>query len=144
MGYHIELRESSFIIEKDNFDAALAAVKAIPAGHYSWVADSFREAETLKASLDEWRYEAYFDKPSGDIVDLFFTGEKSGDEEVLFKALAPYVKAGSYLLFYGEDGAIWRWFFTGKRVIEQYADVTFPDVPLEDDRQLDLFPRVAD
>ena len=37
---------------------------------------------------------------------------KDGDEEIFFKALAPYVETGSYLCFKGEDGDTWKWSFS--------------------------------
>lgn len=141
MGYYMNMMEADFHIKADKQAAALAALKSMEGDRFSWVDDSFRTAETLKAAASEWRY-YLVDAKNGDIEGISFEGEKLGDDEAFFAVLGPFVTAGSYVTFQGEDGGIWRYYFTGKRMIEQYAEITFPESPIEDDRQLDLFPAV--
>jgi len=73
--------------------------------------ESFLNAEDLEDALEAWRWPVSIDPQSGDVVGIEFTGEKLGDEELLFKAIAPYVTEGSYTLMVGEDGEIWKWVF---------------------------------
>ena len=50
----------------------------------------------------------------GNITSLSFYGDKlSYDEGEMFKIVAPYVEDGSYIEMHGEDGAQWRWAFSG-------------------------------
>lgn len=131
MGYCIEMTESKFAIKKENFDKALQALKAvfIPENmtcynyigdkqnpHFSWVnTKPVLESTKIGSALEEIRYIPTYND-NGDICDVEFTGEKSGDEKVFFKALAPYVESGSYLCFKGEDENTWKWIFDNGKV----------------------------
>ncbi len=42
-----------------------------------------------------------------------WTGDKMGDEELVWHALAPCVKAGSVMRWHGEDGTQWQYLFRG-------------------------------
>jgi len=138
MSYHITLRASKFHIPSEAIPYAHAALRNLCAPgkgtiqdssgyHYSWV-DSKRvlAARDFKGAMGEWRYSVALDAVTGDCTDINFTGEKAGDEEELFGAIAPYVTAGSYLEYHGEDGAIWRWVFDGTTATEVQAVITFP------------------
>ena len=57
--------------------------------------------------------------------EIYFDGEKLGDDAILFEAIAPYVKKGSFIEMNGEDGCIWQWQFNGKTCIEKAATVSF-------------------
>lgn len=48
-----------------------------------------------------------------------FTGEKYGDDTLLFKAIAPFVLKHSFIVMVGEDGAKWSWDFDGKNCKEK-------------------------
>lgn len=147
MGYVIDLINSKFFIPAENKEAALNALFDMwlpdkdaamsggsfgPSGDvkwYSWMnnsADAFRNRtiKTLEEALDEWSYHPEINS-HGDIVDLWFDGEKIGDENQMFKALAPFVEPGSYLDFHGEDGELWRWYFDGETMTQQFGRVVF-------------------
>lgn len=131
MGYIIKMIESDFVVRKDNFERALESLKSvfIPENmtckdyingveypHFSWVnTKTVLESKTLEDAMMEIRYIPLYNA-DGDIYKLEFTGEKYGDEEVFFNALAPYVESDSYLSFVGEDGAIWKWIFNDGKV----------------------------
>ena len=137
MGYHISLRPSKFHIAAEAAPYAHAAMRNVCAPgkgtihdssgyHYSWISsERVLAAKDLKEAMDEWRYHLDVDALTGDYTSVCFTGEKAGDEEVLFKAIAPYVTAGSYLEYHGEDGAVWRWVFDGKTATEVQGRVNF-------------------
>ena len=62
---------------------------------------------------------------NGNIFELNFAGEKLGDDEILFQAIAPFVKKDSYIEMQGECGLIWRWSFDGKTMKEKTANIMF-------------------
>ena len=131
MGYCIEMTESNFTIKRKNFDKALQSLKDVfvPENmtcynyvngkkypHFSWVdTKTVLESKELGEALEEIRYAPTYND-DGDICDVEFTGEKYGDEEIFFNALAPYVESGSYLCFEGEDEDTWKWAFDNGKV----------------------------
>lgn len=82
---------------------------------YSWVNNPPEGGFTsLEEALDAWRFEL------GDWGDgtawISFTGDKLGQEEILFAALAPYLAGDIYAR--GEDGEEWGFRFVDGRMIE--------------------------
>ena len=133
MGYYINMLDSNFVIKKENFEKALESLKSVfvPENmtcydyingkeypHFSWVSTKLvLESKTLEEALEEIRYESKYDS-DGNICRIEFTGEKYGDEDIFFAALAPYVEPGSFVSFEGEDGERWQWKFTDGKVEE--------------------------
>lgn len=68
---------------------------------------------SLEEALEAWRFEAQ--DVGGGEVGLCFNGDKSGQEEVLFAALAPYLTGNIYAS--GEDGAVWGYRFRDGKMI---------------------------
>ena len=126
MGYCIEMKDSNFVIKKENLAKALESLKSVfvPENmtckdyvngkefpHFSWVnTKTVLESTTLEEAMEEIRYNPIHNL-DGDICDVEFTGEKYGDEDIFFTSLAPYVEPDSYICFEGEDGATWKWIF---------------------------------
>lgn len=143
MGYYVQQIDQQFFIAKNDCKKALTAIKKL-AQHadkmsggssngerwFSWVTTSdFVNAKSLEEALSAWRWLAEQDK-DGNIAYLYFEGDKLGDEETLFDAIAPYVKDGSYLEMSGEDGARWRWGFEDGKCKEREAHIDFePSIP---------------
>ena len=135
MGYCIFQRGAQFRIPASNHAAALAAVKSLigrepitdqTGRHFSFVQpDEWVGAASLAELLNAWRWEAEV-APDGDISGLEFQGEKHGDEDMLFAALAPYVEADSYIEMIGEDDKLWRWHFDGSHVYKLLGVAVFP------------------
>ena len=139
MGYFIEQTDSNFIIKKENFKDALNNLKAVftpdkmtcidylqgeEYPHFSWVdTNTVLDSETLEEALVEIRYNPIFND-SGDIINVEFLGQKYGDEEIFFTALAPFVEKDSYISFEGEDERKWTWYFNGKEVRQSYKNKT--------------------
>ena len=135
MGYAILQLNASFSIPAEHTIAALNAIRSLHGKetcgeigklHFMWINDSeeFINASTLSEALGVWRWAAEEDDNDG-IVELYFTGQNLGDEDLLFSVLAPYVTPSSSIAVVGEDGAIWRWYFDGQRVIRQNGTVHF-------------------
>lgn len=140
MGRRMRQGDTVFFLPGDKKDAALEAVKALhgqetlhdgSGAHFSWVHPDFWKATTLERILRYWNFAPTVSK-DGDVIDLEHTGAHVGDEKYLFEALAPFVRAGSHIIFHGEEGEAWRWWFDGTTVQYHVATLTFPDpVPPE-------------
>ena len=128
MGYCIRVRNVKFAIKEANKRPALKAIRALKGketckdssgSHFSWVcAQDFNSAGTLEDMLRVWRWHPTTDPETGDITNISFTGEKFGDDDVFFTALAPFIEAGSEMTFMGEDGEAWKYKFDGKTMKE--------------------------
>lgn len=139
MGYYIQQTEDRFFIPKEFHGLALAAIKDFMTkkysdsdgeyiGWFSWVnTQEVVSAKTLHDALYAWRWEAYPSDGESDIESIHFLGEKSGQDEELFRVLAPYVKEGSYIAMRGEEGDLWRWYFDGQTCREQEGRVVWDD-----------------
>jgi len=134
MGYYIDQEEVHFFIAKKDHVKALEAIHNLAGKetisdsggrHFSWVnTDCFLSAKTLTDALEVWRWTAEEDA-EGNITYLYFEGQKLGDDLILFEAIAPYVKEGSYICMRGEDGEHWRWFFENDMCVEQTGKVVY-------------------
>lgn len=129
MGYCMDQGDTQFRIKADKKHAAWEATRPLlqestkmggygysggqTTRHYSWVdAADFQMSKTIEGVLEAWRWEPEVDEKTGDIVGVSFRGEKLGDDEVLWKAIAPFVESGSFIAMNGEDGGAWCWRFT--------------------------------
>ena len=133
MGYYMDQRDADFFIPADKLPAVVAAIQGLHGSetirdsggrHFSWVPQDFHTLTDPSAIFDAWRWTVGF-SPAGDIDTISHDGEKLGDDNVLFDAIAPFVKAGSYIEMSGEDGERWRWLFDGKNMVEKTATVTW-------------------
>lgn len=146
MGHSMTQTAGQFRLRRVNFAAALAAVRALAEPsvmkdwasgmstrggvlipNYAWVSThAFAEAPNLVAAISAWRWTPVVENEGeGDIVGLRFAGEKLGDDEHLFHALAPFVEPGSFLQMVGEDGERWQWRFEDGRVREIFEGQHF-------------------
>jgi hypothetical protein len=121
-------------ISVDDQDAALQAMRDLDGRatvhdavgpHFAYV-DPRRlaRATTFAGAMYAWRWLPSVDG-EGNIVSLEFTGEKEGDEDILFEAIAPWVRDGSFVVAACEDGRVWRWLFQSGRVLRQTAKLSF-------------------
>jgi len=144
MGYHMYIQDQGFLLKKKNKEKALAAIKELDPDKlgrggrwekgkqverwFSWVdTDEYKNANTLEEALVAWGWRSYVGDgvDDGDIDNLEFENEKSGQDKLLFAAIAPFVEEGSYVAMRGEDDDVWRWFFRDKKCFTQGAEVTF-------------------
>ena len=135
MGYCMEQQDSNFTIKPSNVAGALASIKALAGKetitdssgrHYSWVSTKdFVKAETLSEAMNAWRWHVTCDEETGEVENILFEGEKIGDEDALFGAIAPFVEPDSYIEMQGEDGTLWRWVFDGKTCTEKKATISW-------------------
>jgi hypothetical protein len=94
---------------------------------FSWV--SYPENglfSRLVDAFDGWRYDAK-ECDNGGVALISFDGEKWGDDEILYKTIAPFVKSSGEILVRGEDGAVWKYVFNDGKVKRFDGSVIFGD-----------------
>ena len=127
MGYCISHVDGIFNIKVEKQAGALAAMIKLGSEQddFHWVrAADFNKAKSIVDVLEAWRWSPELDDDNN-IVNVHFTGEKLGADEVLFQTIAPFVEKGSFLEVQGEDNCLWRWVFDGKTCKEIYAKITW-------------------
>lgn len=93
---------------------------------YSWVnTHDIQNAENVESLIMAFGWN-YFLDDDGNITDVWKDGgQKLGQEDCLFAALAPFIKDESYIIMQGEDDLIWRWYFENGEMIEQVGKIIF-------------------
>jgi hypothetical protein len=90
-------------LEKDASGGSFSGGKTT-AHWYSWVRNPESGSfDTIESAIEEWRY-----RGSKDVDGFYiygFDGEKWGDDEVFYNAIAPYCDGDIYCR--GEDGNMW-------------------------------------
>ena len=125
MGYHMTQRDARFHLPRRHFKAALKAVRQLLSAPLYDSADHPTRQRSLAKVLPVLGWEVEQDIQTGDIVSILFAGEKAHEDLELLKVLAPFVKKGSFIAMDGEDGCLWRWWFNGQSVSEQYGHVVY-------------------
>lgn len=126
-------RETVFNIKAKNIPNVIAAIKSlrgketIDDKHFSWVDPKFSTRDNIADIMYDFRWEVEQDDNSN-IVKIRFTGEKLGDDLVLFEQIAPFVEDGSFIEMSGECDDIWRWVFKGGKVKEISPNIIWPEV----------------
>ncbi|MCE5280149.1 MAG: hypothetical protein ABFD92_06110 [Planctomycetaceae bacterium] len=150
MGYVMYQLETHFRIRKECQSAALAKIKNLHMGvssgllglpkkpcilNFAWVSgEQVVAAENLFEAMRAWNWlaiedenpqELPHDEPEGDVIALEFLGQKMGNEDTLFAALAEFVDDGSYIAMAGADEKIWRWLFTEGHCFREEGHLVF-------------------
>ena len=145
MGYYMSQNDCDFFMKKEDKAAALKAIQALdpskghggrcePGGKrqswFSWIdTDEYKNATTLEEAVVAWRWELQ-GAVGGDVTAICFDCEKLGDDEHLFRAIAPFVRDGSWIEIEGEDER-WRWCFHGGELHTITPTVIWPEVGQE-------------
>jgi hypothetical protein len=88
-----------------------------PAKWFSWLDANYPEkCKTMQDILFELGFEDIKLDEDGNLIDLWYDN-KTGDEALFLQIISPYVKAGSYVNWIGEDGTRYQFFFNGKEMI---------------------------
>lgn len=128
MGYCISQGKTEFFISAGALAHVFETVRRMAMGHplgFRWVESSrLQKASSVEAQFKEWGWPVTLD-PAGDVVGISLDGEKLGDEIELFKAIAPFVKRGSFIDMHGEEGDNWRWYFDGSTCAELTPEVRY-------------------
>ena len=135
MGYYMQVNDTNVHIKRENFPAALYALKTLvsppkePAYTLSWVdRDEVLRAETLSQALEAVRWEPVHDQddPERDVLYLLFRGEKLGEDREVMEAIAEWVEHGGYIECVGEDNNLWRWAFVFGELREVHPEIRWP------------------
>lgn len=136
MGYCIDMRGcSNFKIKAENFQKALKAIQDLHGKetikdsggrHFSWIRHDFYKINTLVEMMDEWGWPMEIDA-EGNCNRVYCSSEKLGDDEILMKAIAPFVEPGGEIEMEGEDGTRWKWVFNGKTCVERTGTVVYDE-----------------
>ena len=114
MGYYISMEESKFLIPNENVNSAMQAIKNAFKGKnkVNWVyEEDVKRAHEFSKLMEVCYWDIEYDE-DGNVELINFNGEKFGEYiEFVLGAIAPYVEAGSYIEFSGEDGSRWRYIF---------------------------------
>ncbi len=133
MGTNIYQTEQRFCIKAANHQKVMLAIKGLAGketivdteAHFYFVrTKDFLAAKTISEIFDAWRW-SIDTNYNGDISGINFIGEKLGDDNIFFQAIAPYVEEGSYIQMFNDSGKTWRWCFENGKMLEKYAKLAF-------------------
>ena len=121
MGYDIWQRDIVFCIRKEIFpELVKAVIRRFP--------DLFDEMSSVREIFKGFDFEVDKDA-EGNLSDITFTGDRAGNEDALFEAIAPFVEPGSSVSFYGEGGSIRQYCFDGKQCRDKSPLLIWPENP---------------
>lgn len=123
MSYTMEQRNTEFFMDQANLEAARKALRQAMEG-FKWF--NPKKAHSLDDAVAQCDWALEFDD-NDNVIGIEMLTEYQGEEKRIFDAIAPYVKAGSYIQMSGEDGSIWRWVFDGTSCREQKPVITWQD-----------------
>lgn len=145
MGYCVEIELHGVIILKSKKEAALKSLNAMwkdgkptkPCSGASYIGGAEVDSwygwtespppggfPTLEKLFDAWRYEGTEDKDGNFVLGSFF-GEKWGDDDMLYKAMAPFIKSGAKIFCTGEDHERWMYLFKKGTMTSKTAKVVW-------------------
>lgn len=128
MGYCIEQVDNHFQLKGQHFQSCVTAILNAFRGkdQVGWIrASDINDRMSFIEIAGEFRWDLSVND-DGDVYDIYFIGEKIGEDIDLFlNSIAPYVADESYISFSGEDGTQWRYFFTGGKMVEQNGRVEY-------------------
>lgn len=111
-------------VVRNLFGRGLETIRDGSGAHFRWVdTKKVLDARDFPAVMEAWGF-TLATNDIGDYIGIRFLTPvmKLGDEEILLKAIAPYVDEGSYITVKGEDDARWRWHFQrGTLVTEEIS-----------------------
>lgn len=145
MGYNVTMRGANFTIPADKLDAACQAMKDLnkrdelktggsftfnPDGTpkrkpcFAWMPEDYDETmHTAAEILMALGFEVSAEE--GEDLHLLGYSDKTGSESVFLAALAPFVPAGSFVNWEGEDGELWQDYFDGASVTTKEGSVVY-------------------
>ena len=122
MGICIELEDIDVILPAKTIPGLLKGIERLSQKNLGWVDLSYIDQESLASNegiieaFSEMRYEAEFAE-NGDIHIVEFTGEKFGSDKVIWKELAPFVKADSHMDWVTESHDSYTYNFDGEKMV---------------------------
>lgn len=148
MGYYVETIGCDFVLHKENFEKAYEAMCELndhdelkrggqhpskekwegrynPNVWFSWLPYNYPETTSSVIDILELLgFENLQFNDDGDLIYLTYYS-KIGGEENFFKSIAPFVLDNSYIDWRGEDGELWRWYFSNGEMLIKNGRVVF-------------------
>jgi hypothetical protein len=146
MGYYIKMDLSNVKIAKENVEKALKAINDLHKDNetmkengadggvwtngteeiwYSFVGNPPAGGfVSLFNALQSWRYFGATQEDGSFVIDSF-CGEKMGNDDVLWNALAPFLPNDAEIVCKGGDEATWRWIFVDEKLVTQQGKIVF-------------------
>lgn len=95
-----------------------------PARWFSWMSSDYhKNLKDLKEILNELALNPVFDE-KGNLVDISYS-DKTGNEDIFFCALAPYIENDTEIVWRGEEGEMWKWHFKNGEMFVHRSKVMF-------------------
>lgn len=136
MGYNVNLTDSTVVLEAKNQDEILHRWKDLnkqennhlkhggswsggrqTQWHFSWMPHDYDQTvESVEEVLELLGFE-FSQEDNGDIAVVNYDS-KTGNEDLFFKTISDLIKPGSTMMWHGEDGANFAWYFDGKEMLE--------------------------
>lgn len=126
MSYNARQREAEFFIADADKPKALRALKASKDHDVLRYYKGFGGCRYLEDALEHIDFDVDTDD-AGNVTGVDYQRDGLGEVFAALQPLAPFVRAGSYLEFSGEDGALWRWVFDGVKVVRVEPTITWPE-----------------
>lgn len=127
MGIGIFVIKTNFHITAKHLNSAWNSMKGLAARTQDFAFvhnESIITAPNVIQAFSEWRWLPETDN-KGNIIEINFTGEKLGDEQILFDEIAPFVESGSSIIVADERGKVWRWRFDDGKCHYEVGKITF-------------------
>lgn len=124
MGYSIDVEmEVKIPLSKKNAVKKIFKDLAIKKNEYCWVDSGYQELTSVEEMFEAWRYSV--SKTETHYVIDSFTGEKLGDDKILWKTMESVVTTDSFIEFHGEDGFSWKYIFKDNKLKEVSGKVIY-------------------
>ena len=124
MGYHMHQTGGSFTIRAGKIEDALNVLLDFDKG-MNRVDESVPAMKQFAAIFKAWRWELEIDDKTGNVTGVSFIGEKLVDDDDLFRSIAKFVEAGSYIDLLGDDDYAWRWYFDGDDMVIREGSLVY-------------------
>ena len=121
MGSPAVQSETNFSIKRENFPQALDALKKKYVGFLGGF-------EHLEEAVMLFNWQLQINETTGDAVGIWFLEASIDGDEEFFALIAKFVEPGSFIVMYGCEADVWRWFFDGV-LHNQTGQVVFQPLP---------------
>lgn len=138
MGYYVSLEEADFVIPGDKLDEAMRRFRELnkhdklkrggsSTGEkwFSWMNNVDWENSNARNIIENLGFYITESRDDGSI-SLSGYDSKTGQEELFLAVLAPLVRDGSFIVWRGEDGEVWRNVVVNGYLLYQGGHVVFP------------------
>jgi hypothetical protein len=133
MGYYVDMDMHGVRIDRENIPRCLSLINKLHEPDpreggvrtYSWVDSPPKGGWTdIRIAMSAWRYDAELDD-EGNLLVWGFSGEKLGDDEILWEQIAASINPGALIECRGEDGCIWAWKIDDQGFCEGDGEITY-------------------